>query len=85
MVKAWNVSFHFQFFIFHCDNTVNVGDAGHLINYIFKGGEPPYPLDAGDANCDHFCNIADAVYLVNYIFKNGNKPCCCTLCGDTCL
>lgn len=66
------------------DEAINVGDAVFLITYIFKGGEPPYPLDAGDANCDHAVNIADAVYLINYIFKGGNKPCCCTLCGDSC-
>jgi hypothetical protein len=66
------------------DETINVGDAVFLINYIFKGGEPPYPLDAGDANCDQAVNIADGVYLINYIFKGGNKPCCCTLCGDSC-
>lgn len=67
------------------DETINIGDAVFLINYIFKSGEPPYPEYAGDANCDHAVNIADAVYLINFIFKSGNKPCCCTLCGDTCM
>lgn len=66
------------------DETINVGDAVFLINYIFKNGPPPYPVDAGDADCDHAVNVADAVYLINFIFKDGNKPCCCTLCGDTC-
>jgi len=66
------------------DETINIGDGVFLINYIFKGGEPPYPEYAGDANCDHTVNIGDAVYLINFIFKGGDKPCCCSLCGDTC-
>ncbi len=66
------------------DNTIDIGDAVFLINYIFKSGEPPYPEYAGDANCDHAVDIGDAVHLINFIFKSGEKPCCCTLCGDTC-
>jgi len=69
------------------DNTINIGDAVYLINYIFKGGPPPapYPLCSGDANCDCTINIGDAVYLINYIFKGGPPPCDCltwlSICG----
>ncbi len=58
------------------DGTVNVGDAISVINYVFKGGRPPAPLEAGDANCDHARNVGDAVYVINYIFKGGPAPCC---------
>ncbi len=58
------------------DRTVNVGDAIRVINYIFKGGLNPVPIEAGDANCDHTVNVGDAVYVVNYIFKGGPAPCC---------
>lgn len=58
------------------DGAVNVADAVFLINYIFKGGPAPDPMEAGDANCDLAVNIADAVYLINYIFKGGPEPCC---------
>jgi hypothetical protein len=58
------------------DGQVNVGDAVFLINYIFKGGSAPDPLEAGDANCDGQVNVGDAVYLVNYIFRGGPEPCC---------
>ncbi len=58
------------------DGSINIADAVYLINYIFKGGPAPEPLDAGDANCDGDVNVADAVYLINYIFKGGPEPCC---------
>lgn len=58
------------------DGTVNIGDAVYIINFIFKGGPAPSPLDAGDANCDHARNVGDAVYIINYIFKGGPAPCC---------
>ncbi|MEZ5357822.1 MAG: dockerin type I domain-containing protein [Candidatus Zixiibacteriota bacterium] len=58
------------------DLSLNVGDAVYLVNYIFKGGPPPDPIESGDANCDGSTNIGDAVYLVNYIFKGGPAPCC---------
>ena len=58
------------------DSNVNVGDAVYMINYVFKGGPAPDPLEAGDANCDGFPNVADAVYLINYVFKGGPAPGC---------
>jgi len=58
------------------DKSVNIGDAVYVINFIFKGGPPPSPLEAGDANCDHARNVGDAVYVINYIFKGGLAPCC---------
>jgi len=58
------------------DGVVNIGDAVYIINYIFKNGAAPYPLEAGDSNCDGVINVGDAVYIVNYIFKNGSEPCC---------
>jgi hypothetical protein len=52
-----------------------LADAVYVINYVFKGGPPPDPLAAGDANLDGAVNLADAVYLINYIFKGGQPPC----------
>ena len=57
------------------DAVVDIADAVYLINYMFKGGPAPAPLDAGDANCDSIIDIADAVYLINYMFKGGPAPC----------
>jgi len=58
------------------DEAVNLADAVYIINYVFKGGPAPVPMEAGDANCDGTTNLADAVYLVNYIFKGGPEPGC---------
>jgi hypothetical protein len=58
------------------DQTVNIGDAVFIINYVFKGGPAPEPVAAGDANCDDDCNIGDAVFLINFVFKGGPEPSC---------
>jgi hypothetical protein len=58
------------------DNACNVGDAVHLIHYIFGGGPSPNPLMAGDANCDTQVNIGDAVHIISYVFKGGPPPGC---------
>jgi len=58
------------------DGIIDVGDAVYVINFIFKGGAAPVPMQAGDANCDGVINIGDAVYVVNYIFKDGPAPSC---------
>jgi len=55
---------------------VALDDAVYGINYIFKGGPAPWPLEAGDANCDHALDISDVVYIVNYVFRGGPEPCC---------
>ena len=61
------------------DETVDLGDAVSLINYIFKGGPPPTPVCIGDADGNDAVNVADVVYVVNFVFKGGPVPvedCC---------
>ncbi|MBU2540432.1 MAG: hypothetical protein KJ593_00870 [Candidatus Omnitrophica bacterium] len=60
----------------NADCSLNIGDPVYLINYSFKGGPAPEPLEAGDANGDGSVNIGDAVYLLHYIFKGGPAPVC---------
>lgn len=57
------------------DDLANVGDAVFLINFVFKNGPAPDPIEAGDANCDDLTNVGDAVYLINFVFKTGPAPC----------
>ena len=58
------------------DQAVNVADAVFIINYVFRSGIAPDPLEAGDANFDGDVNIGDAVYLINYVFRDGDAPVC---------
>lgn len=54
---------------------IDIVDVVYLVNYLFKGGPAPIPINAGDANCNGEATISDAVYLINYLFKSGPPPC----------
>ncbi len=58
------------------NGAVNILDIVFLINYKFKNGPAPDPLDAANVNGDEAVNILDIVYLVNYKFKGGPPPHC---------
>jgi len=58
------------------DHKVSISDVVYSINYLFKGGPPPFPLQAADINCDDAVTISDVVYLINYLFKGGPPPSC---------
>lgn len=58
------------------DGNVGIGDAVYIVNYVFRGGPAPIPLEAGDANGNGEIGIGDAVYIVTYIFRGGPAPCC---------
>lgn len=54
--------------------TVEVGDAIHMLSYMFSMGTTPVPLDAADANNDDINDISDPVYLLAYLFIGGPAP-----------
>jgi hypothetical protein len=56
------------------DGEVNIGDVVYLINYLFKQGPSPEPLELSDNNCDWTVNLGDVVYLLNYLFRSGPVP-----------
>jgi hypothetical protein len=56
------------------DGEVNVGDVVMIIQYVFRSGQAPTPIETADANGDGTANVGDAVYLINYIFNGGSAP-----------
>jgi hypothetical protein len=58
------------------DGLINLGDAIYILNYLFKAGPAPDPLEAGNANCDGAVDLGDAIYILNYLFKGGPPPGC---------
>ncbi|MGB7063094.1 MAG: hypothetical protein WBF13_12170 [Candidatus Zixiibacteriota bacterium] len=65
------------------DCVVNVGDVVYLINYLYRNGDAPDPLRAGNLNCDctlignelfPLLDVADVVYMVNYLYRGGPPP-----------
>ncbi len=57
------------------DGVINVGDAVHVIQFVFNGGPACSPAEAGDANCDGTVNVGDAVSIINRVFLGGPEPC----------
>ena len=65
----------------NADSLVDIVDAVHLINYLFRGWDPPQCppapyIQCGDCNGDGSVAIADVVYLINYLFRSGPDPVC---------
>ena len=57
------------------DGIFDVSDLMYLINYLYKSGPQPRPLQNANVNGDGTINIADVIYLVNYIYRAGPPPC----------
>jgi M6 family metalloprotease-like protein len=58
------------------DGAVDVGDVVYLVNYLYRSGPAPDPIEAGDANCDGHVDVGDVVFLVNYLYRGGDPPGC---------
>jgi hypothetical protein len=60
----------------NADGIINVGDVVCLVNYLYKLGDEPCPVEAGDVNGDCTVNVGDVVSLVNYLYRGGAPPPC---------
>ena len=58
------------------DGVFNILDLTFILNYLYKGGPPPYPIFAGDADGNGSVNILDVAYFVNFLYKGGPAPIC---------
>lgn len=56
------------------DGVIDLGDVVFLINYLYRDGLAPDPLEAGDTNSDGQINLGDVVYLIDYLFRGGPPP-----------
>jgi hypothetical protein len=56
------------------DGMIDIADVIYLLNYLYKGGSAPDPLERGDTNEDGVVDLADAVHLINYLFRHGPPP-----------
>jgi hypothetical protein len=54
--------------------SITSSDIIYLVNYVFKAGPLPVPLQSGDVNKDGSINASDVIYLVNFVFKGGPPP-----------
>ncbi len=59
------------------DDAINILDIVFIINYKYKEGTAPDPVNRADVNCDGNIDILDIVYLQNYKYKGGPDPCPC--------
>ena len=55
-------------------HAVNIADLTRMVDYLFLGGPPLYPLFIGDIDGDCKVNVADITYLVEYLFFSGPAP-----------
>jgi hypothetical protein len=58
------------------DGIVDVSDVIYLINYLYKSGPVPVPLESANVSGDEIVDISDAIFLLNYLFKHGSTPSC---------
>ncbi len=56
------------------DGQVDGADVVFVINYLYRQGTPPEPMEAADVNGDCVVNASDVVYLLKYLFRNGPPP-----------
>ena len=55
-------------------HAVNIADLTRMVDYLFLGGPPLYPLFIGDVDGNCSVNVADLTYLVEYLFFDGPAP-----------
>lgn len=56
------------------DGKVDNNDMNFFVNYLFKNGDAPEPIELGDVNNDGNINVADLTYLVSFLNGRGNAP-----------
>jgi hypothetical protein len=55
------------------DAAVDVGDARHVLGYLFQGQESPTCLDAADANDDGRLSVTDPIAILGSLFLGSGR------------
>jgi len=58
------------------DGDINILDVVFIVNYKYKGGLAPDPLNIANVDGIDPINILDVVYIINYKYKGGPAPNC---------
>ena len=56
------------------DGLVDAADIIFLINYLFREGPVPDPLERGDVTNDGEVTTSDVVYLITYLYRGDLPP-----------
>lgn len=56
------------------DGTIDLVDVLYLINYLYRNGPAPDPLEIGDVTCGGEITLDDVIFLINYLYKGGPAP-----------
>ncbi len=75
LMGAWDTGCDYLCADATTDGHIDLADVVFLLNYLYRGGALPEPLQAGDVNCDMTIDVGDVVYLLNYLYKGGPRPC----------
>jgi len=61
---------------FTADCSIDIADVIFGLNYVYRSGEAPEPLESGDTDCDGSVDIVDIVCIVDYLFRSSPPPNC---------
>jgi hypothetical protein len=75
LMGAWETGCSYRCADATADGITDLADVVYLLNFLFRYGPAPLPMQAGDVNCDVSISVADVVYLLNYLYKGGPAPC----------
>ena len=60
----------------YSDGYIDNIDVVFYIDWLYKGGSPPFNWAGADVNYDGERNILDIIVLIDYIYKEGPEPYC---------
>lgn len=58
----------------NADRILDMQDVVRLIDYVFRGGTAPQPINVADTNGDCLSDLRDVVDLIGHVFRSGPLP-----------